>query len=271
MKLSLASRFLPLLALALALLAAPRANAADPQQPLLVMLKLDDLARQGKGAQATVSARWQKTTDFLEGEKIKASYGILVDSLEGDCPTYVDWIKKRMAAGYIEMWNHGYYSRFPAELKVNGRTGENVGATAAEQEALFKKTLALAKEKLGIDLVAFGPHSTHTDNATYEALENIPQIRMVWFYGPTKGAKTSKFIVKRLMELEKPIFVPNFEQLKENFEKKRATLPYIAIQGHPNSWDDERFENFKKVVLYLREQGCRFVTPTEFLAQKAKQ
>jgi peptidoglycan/xylan/chitin deacetylase (PgdA/CDA1 family) len=128
------------------------------------------------------------------------------------------------------------------------------------------------KEKVGIDMIAFGPHTTALDAATYEALEGIPEIRLVWFYGPPKGARTSKLVIQRLMELERPLFVPNPEQLRENFEKKRATLPYVAIQGHPNQWDDVRFADFKKAVLYLREQGCRFVTPSEYLAaQKARE
>jgi peptidoglycan/xylan/chitin deacetylase (PgdA/CDA1 family) len=73
------------------------------------------------------------------------------------------------------------------------------------------------------------------------------------------------------MELERPLFVPNPEQLQENFEKKRATLPYVAIQGYPNQWDDARFEKFKQAVLYLRSQGCRFVTVSEFLRLPAPQ
>ena len=233
------------------------------------MLKLDDLGRQGQGANASVSARWQRVTDFLEHEKIKAAYGLFGDSLEGDCPGYVAWIKQRLSGGCIELWHHGYYSKgLPEALKVNGRTGECVGGTAADQAALFKKSLSLAKEKLGIDLVAFGPHSTAVDAATYEALQDIPQIRLVWFYGPPAGVRTTKFVVRRLMNLEKPLFVPNPESVREEFEKKKAQLPYIALQGHPNQWDDARFEAFKKAVLYLREQGCRFATPTEFLAQQ---
>jgi hypothetical protein len=155
--------------------------AADPPAAgPLVMLKLDDLARHGAGPQATVSPRWQRTTDFLEGEKIKASFGMFGDALEG-----------------------------------------------------------------------------------------IPQIKLVWFYGPPQGVRTTKTVVRRLMELEKPLFVPNPEAVREAFEKKGRTLPYIGLQGHPNQWDDARFEDFKKAVLYLRGQGCRFVKPTEFLASPA--
>lgn len=244
-------------------------RGAEDAAPV-VMLKLDDLVRHGRNPEATVSPRWQRTTEFLEGEKIKASYGILVESLDAECPGYVAWLKQRLAAGWIEIWDHGYYNRFPEELKIEGRTAENVGAPAAVQAELFRKSFSVVKAKIGIDMAAFGPHTTAVDGATYEALEGIPEIRMVWFYGPPKGMRTSKVVIQRLMELERPLFVPNPEQLKENFEKKRATLPYVAIQGHPNQWDDERFENFKKAVIYLREQGCKFVTPSEYLASKSR-
>lgn len=242
----------------------PSVRAAEPATPV-VMLKLDDLGHQ-KGNNATVSARWQKLIDFLEAEKLKASIGILTDSLEGDYPAYCDWIKQHVAKGTFEVWDHGHYGRgIPDSMKVNGRTAENEGGTVEDQAAMFRKSLDLVKDKLGIEMHAFGPHSTHLDGTTYEALKQFPQIKAVWFYGPPKGAKTDKVVIERLMNLEVPLFVPNADKVKEDFEKKRATLPYVAVQGHPNQWDDARFESFKKAVLYLRDQGCKFVTISEYL------
>jgi peptidoglycan/xylan/chitin deacetylase (PgdA/CDA1 family) len=91
---------------------------------------------------------------------------------------------------------------------------------------------------------------------------------MVFYYGPPKDVPTSKFVVKRLMELEKPLFVPNPENVQNTYELKKDTVPYFVIQGHPNQWDDARFENFKKAVLYLRDQGVRFLTPSELLKEQ---
>ena len=235
----------------------------------VVLLTLDDLVRHGKSADNTVSPRWQRVTDFLEGEKIKASYGLLAESLEGDCPNYCAWIGQRVTNGFIEIWHHGYYNKgLPEELKTNGRTAEYMGGTVADQTASFRKGLDLAKQKLGLEIHAFGPHGTAIDGTTYEALAGLPEIRAVWFYAPPKGMKTQKVVIQRLMELEKPLFVPNPTQLRENFEKKRATLPYVAIQGHPNQWADARFEDFKKAVLYLREQGCEFLRISDYLARQ---
>lgn len=252
----------------LALLAATFVARAEPAP--VVLLKLDDLVRQGRSAENTVSPRWQRVTDFLEGEKIKASYGLLSESLEGDCPGYCAWIGQRVTNGFIEIWHHGYYSKgLPADLKVNGRTAEYLGGTVEDQTAIFRKSLALMKEKLNLAPAGFGPHGTAIDGVTYAALAQIPELKLVWFYGPPKGVKTEKLVIQRLMELEKPLFVPNPTNLRENFEKKRATLPYVAIQGHPNQWDDARFEDFKKAVLYLREQGCEFLRPSDYLQRLA--
>lgn len=245
-------------------------SARQSGQPLRVMLKLDDLVRQGGQPQATVSPRWQRCTDFLEGEKLKGSYGILCDSLEGECPGYVAWLKALVGRGFIELWHHGYYARLlPEQFKIRGRTAEYLGGTVEDQLGMFRKSFALVKEKVGVEMAAFGPHSTAIDGTTYGALEQFPQIKLVWYYGPPKGVTTSKLVVKRLMELEKPLFVPNAENVRTSYEQRKTALPYIALQGHPNQWDDARFESFKLAVLFLRDQGCRFITPSEFLADEA--
>jgi len=240
-----------------------------PAAPV-VMLKLDDLYRAKPGSPHPVSEHWQRVTDFLESQKLKANYGIFASSLEGECPQYVDWLKKRVASGQIEIWHHAYYGwgGLPKDLQVDGRTGEWMGGTAAAQAETFQKSFKLIKEKLGLDVAAFGPHATPTDGATFEALEGFPQIRAVWFANPPAGTKTSKLVIKRLMNLEQPIFFPNPGKVKADFEKQRATLPYVAIQGHPDQWDDARFEKFKQTVLYLKDQGCKFVTISEYLASQ---
>jgi peptidoglycan/xylan/chitin deacetylase (PgdA/CDA1 family) len=36
-----------------------------------------------------------------------------------------------------------------------------------------------------------------------------------------------------------------------------------VLQGHPNGWDAERFEQFENIVDFLQERGAVFLTPTE--------
>lgn len=243
--------------------AVPAGETAPAATAPLIMLKLDDLHRWSKDPQATAPAKWQRVVDFVVAEGVKANFGLFAESLEGDCPVYAQWIKERAASGSFEFWHHGWYNRFPADPKVE-KQGEYLNRSAEDQAAILRKSLALVQEKTGLTLRAFGPHSTAIDDATYAALAGIPEIRAVWFYGPRKGVATNTVLIERRAELEKPIFKPNPDNLKQNWDKLK-TRDYLAIQGHPGSWDDQGFANFQEIVRFLKSQGCRFVTVSEFL------
>ncbi|HEX3134291.1 MAG TPA: hypothetical protein VHX44_12005 [Planctomycetota bacterium] len=262
-----------MLRLLLLLAVVSRLAAADANGPL-VMLKLDDLVRHGKMPESTVSPRWQKVTDFLRAEGVKANFGIICESLAGDCPGYVAWLKQLTADQQIELWNHGWYGKFPQELVTATHTGEFLGASAEEQRVLLEKSLHTVQDKTGIAMVAYGPHASPLVGpdaaAAYAALAQIPQYKLVFYYAPPAGTVTDNVVVPRLMELEKPLFVPNADNIRASFETKGRTLPLITLQGHPNQWDDLRFDQFAASVRYLKEQGCRFVTVSEYLATLAK-
>jgi peptidoglycan/xylan/chitin deacetylase (PgdA/CDA1 family) len=230
-----------------------RVMAAGKLGVPVVILKLDDVTRNGAHGNAPVSPRWQRCVRFLEKERIKASFGIIGSSLEKGVPAYFDWIKDLDRRGIIEFWNH-CYSDGPDQLK---------GKSAGEQKDLLQKTQKLSREKLGITLRAFGPHWGPTNEATEEALAGIPEIT-IWFYGP-KQPKGKQVILERTVNLEQPTFVPNFEKVKAGYARYGHKLPYLAMQGHPNEWTDERWANFVKVVQFLKEQGCPFMTASEYV------
>lgn len=234
----------------------------------LIMLKLDDLSRWSKDPKATAPAKWQRVADFVMAEEVKANFGIFAESLEGDCPVYVQWITDRAGSGRFEFWHHGYFNRFPADPKVE-KQGEYINRSAEEQSATLRKAIDLVREKTGLTMRAFGPHGTAIDDATYAALAGIPEIQAVWFYGPHKGVTSSTVLIERRAELEKPIFKPNPDNLKQNWEKLK-TRDYLAIQGHPGSWDDQGFANFQEAVRFLKSQGCRFVTVSEWMGMRGK-
>jgi hypothetical protein len=115
--------------------------------------------------------------DYLIAQGIKGSFGVITESLEKDNPMYFQWLKDVQAAGRIELWMHGYKMRGVTD------TGEFENGTAAEQRAILAKGERLAKEKLGFDLPAFGPHWSGTTDATDEAMEGVPEVK-IWLYGP---------------------------------------------------------------------------------------
>lgn len=248
--------------------AAETSAPAVPAAPV-ILLKLDDLAWDPKNPEAAVSGRWQKVTAYLEDKHLKASYGILCESLASDHPAYLAWLKERQTKGLIELWNHGYEFNFKADA-ASGKKGAFEGTSLDEQRNALSKGQELFHAKIGGEMHAFGPHVCHTDATTYAALESIPEITMVWFYGPPKGVTSSKFLFKRTINLESPIFVPNPTEVKAKYEQSGKSLPYIAMQGHPNQWNDERFKGFTDTVDYLIAQGCTFASPSEYVAGQKK-
>lgn len=232
--------------------ALPTPPAAQPGTPVII-LKLDDITRSGAHGEQPISPRWQKCVDFLMAENIRASLGIIGNSLEGDAPAYFNWIKDLHKKGF-EFWNHGY------ENKEN----PFFGPPLEEQKAAIEKTQRLAREKCGITLAAFGPHWGGTDASTEAVLAAIPEIR-VWFFGPAKPPR-HMVSLKRTVNLEYPTLVPNFEKFKADFEKRAAEQPYLCLQGHPNAWDDARWAAFVEIVKFMKEKGCKFMTAGEYVA-----
>jgi peptidoglycan/xylan/chitin deacetylase (PgdA/CDA1 family) len=231
-----------------------KGDEVSVKAPQVIVLKLDDVVAQRSPDGLPVSARWQRVTEFLKKSNIKASYGIIGFSLEEDNEAYFNWIKDLHNGGLIEFWNHGYRNR-----KATDRTVEFEGSFE-EQKVALERTQKLAKEKLGIELKAFGPHWSGTNEGTAKALEGIPEITM-WFYGPSSS---SKFVFPRFLTLENPTHVPDFDKFKTAYEKVGHDKKCLALQGHPKSWDDERWENFVKIIDYLKSKGCVFMTPSEY-------
>lgn len=244
-------------------LPARAADGAGKRAVPVVILKLDDITHHGVRGNQPIAPRWQRCVDFLKQEQVKASLGIIGFSLEEDCPVYFQWIKDLDREGLVEFWNHGYQNR-----KATDAQGEFESKSLEEQKTLLEKTQRLAKEKLGLTLRAFGPHWSGTNATTAAALAAIPEIK-AWFYGPDPTIASHKVVLARTLNLEQPTFVPNFEKFKAGFEKFGRQKPYLALQGHPNSWDDQRFAEFVKIVKYLKAEGCTFQTVSEYMASQA--
>lgn len=252
------------LALALSDLGCPPARGAalapTPAKPQVILLKFDDVTTNGARPGAPVSPRWQKLVDYLNAQRIKGSFGVICHSLEKDNPVYFKWIKDLQAAGQIEMWLHGYRNR-----TAEDKHGEFEVGSAAEQRAVFEKSEALARAKLGFPFAAFGPHWSGTTDATDEALSQTPEVK-IWLYGPRQPKFFRGLSIERIMALENPTFVPDPNKFQEIYERSGAKAPVLVLQGHPNAWTDERWSGFEQIIHYLRTKNVVFMTPSEYLA-----
>lgn len=231
-------------------------EAATAEKKPVIILKLDDVV--------APTPRWKKCADFLAAENVKSSFGIIGYALEDPKPGLLEWIKQLHDGGLVEFWNHGYMNRTGKDAN-----GEFEVESAEEQKQAIERTQALVKEKLGITMRVFGPHWSGTNKATDEALAQIPEIAAVFHY--TKPSKDREwFVFRRRFAIENPTFVPNLEDIRKRWEAGAKNDEYLSLQGHPNQWDDKRFEEFTRIIAFFKEQGCEFMTASEYLAKIGK-
>jgi len=235
---------------------------SDQPPRKLVVLKLDDVVVGGK--ERIVSDRWQRVADYLEGKKIKSSMGVIGYSLVEDNPAYFQWMTDRAKRGSVEFWNHGFHPR-----KAEEEFGEFEG-NHDEQEQLnaMRRTDSLAKEKLGLNLTVWGPHWSGTNEHTDRVLAQMPQILMTFGY-PPKVDYYKGFVFRNTINIEYPTHNPDFEAFKTNYEQRKNHFDYFYMQGHPDSWDDVRWENFVQIIEFLEAENVRFITPSELLKELA--
>jgi peptidoglycan/xylan/chitin deacetylase (PgdA/CDA1 family) len=223
----------------------------------IILLKLDDVVAAHSG-KAPVSARWQRIADFLKTNNIKGSFGIICESLEKDNAAYFQWIKDIHDAGLIEFWCHGYH------MKSASEPGEFDHGTVEEQKAALEKSERLAKEKLGFPLPAFGPHWSATTEATDEAVQAVPEIR-IWLYAPPGLKYFNRLALERVMGLENPTFVPDPAKFKATYERSPSKREVLVLQGHPDQWDDTRWAGFVEIIEFLKSKNVVFSTPSDYL------
>lgn len=229
----------------------------------IVLLKLDDLDGDFNGV-AGVSSRWEKVTFFLEKNNIPASYGVIGDSLEADNPQYFQWLKQRVKVGNIELWNHGYFGTFLKKTWI-GVQGEFDGRAAEQQAESILRTQTLGEKRIGIKFQGFGPHNSGVDKLTYQQLDAFPELRYVWFYEAKDRLDRETYLIKRVVNLEFPIFRPHFNSFLEAYKRRPKELGYIALQGHPNMWNYYDYKQFVQIVRFLQAEKATFCRPMDLL------
>ena len=243
---------------------APDAPAAPAEKRPVILLKLDDVTQKGANAERPVSQNFIEIVALLNRLEVPASFGIIANSLENGTDAYFDWIRSVRAQGH-EFWFHGLtHQEFPRE---NGRrVCEFARRPYEEQLEHFDRAQTLAKEKLGFAFATFGSPFNQTDGNTGKVLAEHPEVTTS-FFGPWANVPKDCRVLERSFDLEVPIFKPNYEHIVKEFEAYGKDLPYIVLQGHPNSWGGKQRAEVAKIIRYLKEQGCTFLTAEGFRKQ----
>jgi peptidoglycan/xylan/chitin deacetylase (PgdA/CDA1 family) len=250
-----------------------RADDPAPRPPVII-LKLDDVNVSTRGA--PVSPRWLRVAEYIEKNHVKAGFGIICTSLEKDNPAYLRWIKDLQGRGAVEFWFHGYDH---AVHSVDGtQFNEFKGRSYEDQKQRFDRSQRLAQQHLGFVFHAFGPGggvgNGLFDANTVRVMADEPAMR-IWLYpqpldeaGKKLEAQGKVVILDRVwaVNLESKPGLPDYQRLVDGYAKY-PQRKYFVLQGHPNKWtEDRRWDEFVKIIDFLKARGCPFMTPSEYVA-----
>lgn len=220
----------------------------------LIILKADDLIYDDK---KIVSDNWRRFLHYAVSKKIKASIGLICRSLETEDDRFFGILQYLDRTGYIELWNHGYDHRLDAQ-HPNGELYDEYRNSSLEfQKEHLRKAQTLAEEKLNITLRTFGAPGNAIDSTTISALQTFDEIK-VWFFGLSGSGK---LVLGRGVDMEYPTGKPDYNSFVQNYDSSEE---YLVFQIHPNQWDDEQFEEFKRIIMYLKDQQSTFILPYEY-------
>ena len=204
-----------------------------------IILKLDDFTY--------VTKRVIKLDKLIKKENIKVTWGIIGNDFNKISHKDLKWCKKSLETGLYYYWNHGLTHDF----------NEFKNLSFEEQINHITTTQDIVKEKLEFGMESFGAPCNAFNQYTIKVLESIGEIKY-WYYG---NESFSRVTLKRDIELEQPLFRPNYNYFRQEYEKFKGNI--LILQAHPNQWKFWDFYNFKKIVRFLKENECSFIFPNE--------
>lgn len=233
--------FICLLALCGTLAAAPR-----------VILKLDDLKI------SNGNSAFFPVMDYLKQKQIKAGIGVIAVSLDKSAPAalapYLN-AKNRYGEKIFEFWHHGLDHKNP-EFK---------GTDFDYQKRHFAQADSIVKNLTGIQMHTFGAPYNAVDSNTLKVIRLFPAYKTL-LYSNVKPEKPDRFInLNNRVNLETATGVPDSAYFVSNYLAAKSRFgDVIVVQAHPPYFKPEGFEQFKKVIDFLLNEGCEFVLPAEY-------
>ena len=223
-----------------------------------VLFKFDDLHYGDNGE--VVPPHWYLLFDYIKENNLPTNIGIIGYSLDGEYPEFFNLVKDLNRYPNIEFWSHGYHERLSLD-----EPGEFETDLDTQKRAVWL-TDSLAKTNLDITLRGWGPHWTDCNQFTDEALSTVPDIRMIFSHPTLHEFKYyDGKVLEPNLEMEYPFFNPVYDLFIVNYLGKWRNLDTFFLQGHPNEWTEERWEEFKKIHGRLKDDNANFITISEYI------
>jgi peptidoglycan/xylan/chitin deacetylase (PgdA/CDA1 family) len=239
----------------------PGNSSIENKSKPFIIIKADDFL---SSSDMTQDLRWRRFFEYIEEKNIKASVGIIGDVLERDLDSIKannlidDYLKNASKRDTFEFWNHGY------NHECDSNIAEFFNTSYEYQKEHLLRTQDLVKEKLNLTMHAFGAPCSRMDNNTLRALEDANIT--ILFFG--EGLSSDKLLILPLTSCridKNGVHIPNYKSFVDDYYSFNCSkTDYLLLQMHPGEWDDDSFEQFKKIIDFLIEQNATFIKPYEY-------
>lgn len=220
-----------------------------------IILKLDDYKVQNK------SCKGLQTLAFLKEMKVKAGFGVIASGCDATSrQVLAEYLNATNARGekLFEVWNHGY-DHIKPEFKET---------SFDYQRKHFLMADSLIQANLGVEAHTFGAPYNANDSNTLKVIQSVPRYKTLLFSqikpSPSSGIRNLSNRVNLEIATGVPdsaAFVTSYLTLKNKF------TDYVVLQAHPPHFTPASFEQFKKAINYLINEGCEFVLPDEYFSE----
>jgi peptidoglycan/xylan/chitin deacetylase (PgdA/CDA1 family) len=238
---------------------------AGAQTKRIAIIKADDVSG--------IHSKWDRFFKLAEEHEVPVSAGVIANSLEKHGGQYAEWLKKWDATGKVEFWNHGWDHRrwdekgaYRSEFKSTGHD---------HQRTHISKVQDTGKKVLGKQFITFGSPFNDMDEDTARALNEFPELKMVFCLPeaePTKSLKDKILLPMFLRGENDGTGKPNFAKFKEEYQKKMTPpgLTFCAFQFHPAVFSEEAFGEFVLIIEFLKKEGWTFMLPADYAKLQQK-
>ena len=233
------------------------------QKSTVIILKMDDLEYKS----ADFAQKWQRYVDTVRSYNIRSGLGVILDHISESPQLFKDSLSSWHASSIFEIWHHGWDHRRLNLPPDSANEGEFSGTSYAYQKAHLENGIATARQELGIELFSFGAPYNKTDETFTRVLSESESIK-VWIYCNDRSFPGLCLVRGRSNKLESSTGVVSFSSFLNGYNAN--TNPYLILQGHPGKWDDRSFQEFEKVIDFLKKRGHRFVLPYEYYLENRK-
>lgn len=225
-----------------------------------IILKADDLMY---SPGSIISDRWMRYINLVKTRNIKGSIGIVGVSIEQGNEQYLNSIKELHKSPNFEIWNHGYLHIVGAKNEDGEVYNEYENTSYEYQKEMFEHSQRLTREVLGFKMRTFGAPGNGIDQNTKRVIDEDDEV-LVWFYG-IPG--TTKFLLERKLDIEYPYGFPSYDKFVAKYD---PGVPMYVLQVHPNMWNTQQYEEFKRIIDFLAEQNVTYVNPYEYFKYSQK-